>query len=204
MSKITKKAYWKETNIVKYKRQLRNLKRSKIKNEKEILRLRKIKDGLKRDFKNLNIIVARMINKFKTLHSYVKEYRVMNDKLNRKIKLLKEFQTEIIEFKQEINKFRFDRQNIKNETKKIKKKLRNAQLKTRKTVNEKFPLGLLKTTSNEDRLSDDLQRISDESKITMGESKYSEASPISIRSSNSNLDDYNPNDRTTSALTLFN
>ena len=145
-----------------------------------------------------------MINKFKTLHSYVKEYRDMNDKLNRKIKLLKEFQTEIIEFKQEINKFRFDRQNIKNETKKIKKKLRNAQLKTRKTVNEKFPLGLLKTTSNEDRLSDDLQRISDESKITMGESKYSEASPISIRSSNSNLDDYNPNDRTTSALTLFN
>ena len=113
MSTRKKKKNWKETNIVTYKRKLKNLKEYKQANKKEILRLRKIKNELKHDFKNLNIIVARLINKFKKLHSYTKEYYDTEGILNNKIKLLKNFQIEIREFKEEIKKFRIQRQNIK-------------------------------------------------------------------------------------------
>ena len=38
-----KKAHWKETDIVRYKRKLKKLKKDKEANKKEIMRLRKIK-----------------------------------------------------------------------------------------------------------------------------------------------------------------
>ena len=192
-----KKPHWKETNIVRYKRKLKYLKQEKKANKQEILRLRKIKNELKVDFKNLNIIVARMINKSKKLHSYMKEYHDMKYMLNKKIIILKDFQREIKEFKEEIKKFRIERQNIKNETKKLEKKLKKAQMKSRKLINRKFPKGILRTTSfGEDSSSDSESKHSPES-------KYSPASPISIDKSKSNLDDYNQDDPNTSSLSLL-
>ena len=192
-----KKANWKETDIVRYKRKLKKLKKDKKANKKEIMRLRKIKDELKVDLKNLNIIVIRLINKSKKLFSYMKEYYDMKDLLSQKIKLLKAFQIEIREFKEEIKKFRIERQNIKNETKKLEKKLKKAQIKSRKKISRKFPTGTFRTTSFGDNPSSDSE--SKESPKTTD----SPASPISIDSSKSNLEDYEPDNPNTSAVSLL-